>query len=60
MLRKPIFQNIFFRGMCLLGMIGCGISFWAFSFRLYMDSKVFLTRVESKEESRALPRFLTL
>jgi len=28
--------------------------------RLYMDSKVFLTRVESKEESRALPRFLTL
>jgi hypothetical protein len=27
---------------------------------LYMDSKVFLTRVESKEESRALPRFLTL
>ena len=29
-------------------------------FGLYMDSKVFLTRVESKEESRALPRFLTL
>jgi transposase-like protein len=28
--------------------------------RLYIDSKVFFTRVESNDESRAFPRFLTL
>jgi hypothetical protein len=38
----------------------CSACKMAIKFRLYMDSKVFLTRVESKEESRALPRFLTL
>jgi hypothetical protein len=31
-LRKPSFQTIFFRGMWLLGLIGSGMSFWAFSF----------------------------
>ncbi len=31
-LRKPSLQTIFFRGMWLLGLIGSGMSFWAFSF----------------------------
>ncbi len=31
-LRKPSFQTIFFRGMWLLGLIGSGMSLWAFSF----------------------------
>ena len=31
-LRKPSLQTIFFRGMWLLGLIGSGMSLWAFSF----------------------------